>query len=63
MLSILVYTFKAGCTESCSFACGRCALFSVQLQLFVLHLLLASSISVHSQLWDCLFSTKYKKIE
>lgn len=57
MLSVLVYTFKTDFTKRCPLACGRCALFSVQLWLFVLHLLLASSIPVNSQLWDCLIST------
>jgi len=53
MLSVLVYTFKTGFTKRSSLACGRCALFSVQLWLFILHLLLASSVFANSQLWDC----------
>lgn len=55
MLPVVVYTFKADFTKKV-FLYGRCALFSAHLWLFILYLLLASSVLFNLQLWPCLIS-------
>lgn len=55
MLRVLAYAFKTDFTKK-EFVYGRRALFSAHLWLFILYLLLASSVLVNLQLWNCFIS-------